>query len=64
MAQTIVAQEGRRPARLGPSRPTRLQICLSPDERTRLDEQARAGGFESLAAYVRARTVSAPDGAV
>jgi len=46
-----------RPTRIGPRRPERLQICLSPEERAALDTQARAGGYESVAAYVRARTL-------
>ncbi len=47
---------GRAP-RSGPRRPERLQICLSPEERASLDTQARAGGYDSVAAYVRARTL-------
>ncbi len=48
---------------LTPHRPIKLQICLSADERTRLDAQARAAGYETVASYVRARTVGAPNGA-
>lgn len=46
---------------LTPHRPIKLQICLSTEERARLEKQARAAGFESVGAYVRARTVNAPD---
>jgi len=45
---------------LAPRRDIRLQICLSADERARLDAQARAEGFESVAAFVRARTIGQP----
>ncbi len=48
---------------LAPRRPVKLQICLSADERVRLDAQARAAGFETVAAFIRARTVGAPNGA-
>lgn len=57
-----------RPSRPGtkpltPHRPIKLQICLSADERARLDAQARAAGYESAASYIRARTVGTPNGA-
>lgn len=45
------------PARLGPPRPVKLQVCLSEAERRALDEQARAHGYVSVAAYIRARTL-------
>ncbi len=48
---------------LTPHRPIKLQICLSAEERARLDAQARAAGYESAAAFIRARTVGAPNGA-
>jgi len=52
------ARPGTKP--LAPHRPIRLQICLSADERARLDAQARAEGYESAAAFIRARTIPAP----
>ncbi len=55
--QPTVDQGMGRATRIGPRRPERLQICLSPEERVSLDQQARAGGFDSVAAYVRARTL-------
>jgi len=48
---------------LAPRRDIKLQVCFSSDERARLEKQARAAGFESVASYVRARTVASPDGA-
>ena len=62
MAQVTTAQEGQRPARLGPRRPARLQICLSDEERVSLDAHACAGGYDSVAAYVRARTLDQQTG--
>jgi len=61
-SQPIADQDTRQSTRIGPRRPARLQICLSPEERVSLDQQARAGGYDSVAAYVRARTVTAPAG--
>ncbi len=54
-----------RPARppreaVAPTRQQKLQISLSQDERRTLTERARAGGFDSVAAYVRARTIALP----
>jgi hypothetical protein len=43
-----------RGGRLGPPRPIKLQVCLSPQERVLLCEQARAAGFDSVSSYVRA----------
>jgi len=40
---------------LTPHRPIKVQICLSPEERARLDAEARAGGFETVAAMEKAR---------
>jgi len=42
---------------LAPRRQVKLQICLSAAERTRLDAQARAAGYETVSSYVRARTL-------
>ncbi len=64
MATDVLVWEPRRAgARLVPRRDIKVQVCYSADERARLEKLARAAGFETLAAYVRARTVSAPDGA-
>jgi hypothetical protein len=49
-----------RPGRITPRRPFKVQVCLSEDERVRLSEQARAAGFETLSAFVRARTLGGP----
>jgi hypothetical protein len=43
--------------RIGPRRPVKVQVCLTPAERVRLSEQARAAGFETVSAFVRARTL-------
>ncbi len=45
---------------LAPRRDIKLQICLSAAERARLDRQARAAGYETVASYVRARTIGQP----
>lgn len=60
MSATIHDIRRGRTARLGPTRPVRLQIHVSAEERAQLDRAARAAGFESVAAYVRARTVGRP----
>jgi hypothetical protein len=46
-----------RPRRITPHRPVTVQICLTMEERARLVEQARAGGYESMSSYVRACTL-------
>jgi hypothetical protein len=43
---------------LAPRRPTKIQICLSFQERDELDARARAHGFESVAAFVRAAALN------
>jgi len=43
---------------LTPRRDIKLQVCFSAQERARLDAQARAAGFETVASYVRARTLA------
>ncbi len=45
---------------LAPHRPVKLQVCFSAEERARLESQARAAGYESVASYVRARTLGQP----
>lgn len=64
MATDVLVWEPRRAgARLVPRRDIKVQVCYSAEERARLETLARAAGYDTLAAYVRARTVSAPDGA-
>jgi hypothetical protein len=64
MASDVVVWEPRRAGlRLSPRRDIKVQVCYSAEERARLEKLARAAGFDTIAAYVRARTVSAPDGA-
>lgn len=46
------------PTPLAPKRDVRLVLCLSAQERERLTELARAAGHESLAAFIRARTLA------
>jgi hypothetical protein len=46
-----------RSGRITPHRPLRLQICLTRDERTMLADKARKAGYETVSAYVRARTL-------
>lgn len=46
-----------RPHRIAPRRPLKVQICLTPQERAQLSERAQASGFETLSAFVRARTL-------
>jgi len=43
--------------RITPHRPVKVQICLTPQERAQLSERAQAFGFETLSAFVRARTL-------
>jgi len=64
MPRDLVDTTPRRPGAtpLAPRRDVKLQVCFSSDERARLERQARAAGFESVASYVRARTVALPDG--
>ncbi len=45
---------------VAPARRQKLQVSLSDDERRALTERARAGGFDSVAAYVRAQTLGHP----
>ncbi len=45
---------------VAPARGRKLQISLTPEERRALTERARAGGYDSVAAYVRARTIGQP----
>ncbi len=61
LAEWTPRPTGTRP--LAPRRDVKLQICMSAQERALLEKLARAAGYETVAAYVRARTVSAPDGA-
>lgn len=49
-------------APLAPRRDKKLQITLSAEERALLDKAARAAGFESAAAFIRARTLGAAVG--
>ncbi len=42
---------------IGPLRDQKFQIALSIDERRALREQARAGGYDSVADFIRARTL-------
>ena len=46
-----------RGGRIGPPRPIKFQVCLSESERVQLSEQARAAGFETVSAFVRARAL-------
>jgi hypothetical protein len=46
-----------KPERLSSRRPVKLQICLTPDERVQLAERARAAGYDTVSAFVRARTL-------
>ncbi len=64
MASEVLAWEPRRAgARFSPRRDIKVQVCYSAEERARLETLARAAGYDTLAAYVRARTVAAPEGA-
>ena len=57
-ADTLTRLPGRTGQRaLAPHRPLKLQVCLSSEERVRLDVEARAAGFETIAAFVSARTL-------
>lgn len=59
--ETLTRLPGRAGMRaLAPHWPLKLQVCLSSEERVRLDEAARAAGFETVAAFVRARTLGRP----
>ncbi len=64
MSSDVLAWEPRRAgARFSPRRDIKVQVCYSAEERARLETLARAAGYDTLAAYVRARTVAAPEGA-
>jgi len=64
MTSDVLVWEPRRAGvRFTPRRDIKVQVCYSAEERARLEKLARAAGFETLAAYVRARTVNAPNGA-
>ena len=54
------AQAGARRETLRPARERKLQISLTLEERRALTERARAGGYDSVAAYVRAQTIGQP----
>ncbi len=62
MAQDVAEWTPNRPGTrpLAPRRDIKLQVCLSADERARLETQARARGYESVAAYVRSATLGQP----
>lgn len=56
--QTLTPRRGRPPrATVAPLRDQKFQLALSDAERQRLDAQARAGGYDSVAAFIRARTL-------
>ncbi len=61
MAQDVREREwtphrpGTRP--LAPKRNVKLTLCVSPNERARLDALAAAGGYESVSSLIRARTL-------
>jgi len=59
-AEGTEAQNRSRTQRIGTRRPDRLQIALSADERRLLTERAREAGAESVAAFIRARTIGQP----
>ena len=54
----VPGRPGYRP--LQPERKALLQVRLSDPEKARLTELARQQGFETIAAYVRARTLGQP----
>ncbi len=45
---------------LRPARKALLQVWVSDDEKARVRENARLGGFETVGAYVRACTLAQP----
>lgn len=45
---------------VAPIRRQKLQVSLSDEERRVLTERARAGNYDSVAAYVRAQTLGQP----
>jgi len=52
-----------RPPGLAPRRPCKIQVAYSEVERVALEQAARAEGAESLAQYIRSRTVGRGEGA-
>lgn len=56
-SKETAAVSPQRPHRIAPPRSTKLQICLTADERVQLTERARAAGFDSVSSYVRAQTL-------
>ena len=43
--------------RIALPRPVKIQVCLSAEERARLSEQARAAGYDTVSAFICARTL-------
>ncbi len=51
-----------RPLGLAPRRPCKIQVAYSEVERVALEQAARAEGAESLAQFIRLRTVGRGEG--
>ena len=51
-----------RPPGLAPRRPCKIQVCYSESERAVLEQSARAEGTDSLAQFIRLRTVGRGEG--
>ncbi len=63
---TTIAEEAGvrrgRPPGLAPRRPCKIQVAYSEVERAALEQAARAEGAESLAQFIRLRTVGRGEG--
>ena len=51
-----------RPPGLAPRRPCKIQVAYSEVERVALEQAARAEGSESLAQFIRLRTIGRGEG--
>ena len=51
-----------RPPGLAPRRPCKIQVAYSESERAALEQSARAEGMDSLAQFIRLRTVGRGEG--
>jgi len=56
-AEQGVERRRGRPPGLAPARPCRIQVAYSESERQALERAARAEGADSLAQFIRLRTV-------
>ncbi len=61
LAEDTERRRGRPPG-LAPRRPCKVQVAYSESERAALEQSARAEGMDSLAQFIRLRTVGRGEG--